>query len=210
MSASSVFSSRIRLGLLLAGPIVAARFRSRRRALRHRRSPPGFSSPAGAKTWLGNAPLTDIHRRSLAVHDFYFRGPLVEIAAAIIGPNVKGVTSQLTFKLRGNTKTFPWHQDSAYGELSPCNPVTCLTAFERNDRETGCPQWQPAAALPRGARSKPFSGGRSVRAEFLSRVRPMLPPFALVRKTDGLNHGRNVRFDAFTERPGCSRLRGND
>lgn len=91
-----------------------------------------------AKTWLENALLTDIHRRSPVVRDYYFRGPLVDIAAAIIGPNVKGVTSQLTFKLRGNTKTFPWHQDNAYGELSPYNSVTCLTALEDNDRETGC------------------------------------------------------------------------
>jgi ectoine hydroxylase-related dioxygenase (phytanoyl-CoA dioxygenase family) len=91
-----------------------------------------------SKSWLENALLTDVHRRSAVVRDFYFRGPLVEIAASIIGPNVKGVTSQLTFKMRGNTKSFPWHQDNAYGELAPYNSVTCLTALEANDLETGC------------------------------------------------------------------------
>lgn len=91
-----------------------------------------------SRTWLENALLTDIHRRSQVVRDFYFRGPLVRIAETIIGPNVKGVTSQLTFKMRGNTKVFPWHQDNAYGELSPYNAVTCLTALEPNDLETGC------------------------------------------------------------------------
>lgn len=90
------------------------------------------------KSWLENALLTDIHRRSPTVREYYFRGPLVDIAEQIIGPNVKGVTSQLTFKMRGNTKTFPWHQDNTYGELSPYNAVTCLTALEDNDLETGC------------------------------------------------------------------------
>ncbi len=91
-----------------------------------------------SKSWLDNALLLDIHRRSAVVRDYYFRGPLVDIASAIIGPNVKGVASQLTFKMRGNTKAFPWHQDNAYGELAPYNSVTCLTALEANDLETGC------------------------------------------------------------------------
>jgi len=48
------------------------------------------------------------------------------------------VTSQLTFKMRGNTRAFAWHQDNGYGELDPYNAVTCLTALEDNDEETGC------------------------------------------------------------------------
>ena len=40
------------------------------------------------KSWLENALLIDIHRRSPVVRDHYFRGPLVGIAASIIGPNV--------------------------------------------------------------------------------------------------------------------------
>ena len=31
------------------------------------------------------------------VRDFYFAGPLVDVATQVIGPNVKGATSQLTF-----------------------------------------------------------------------------------------------------------------
>jgi len=88
--------------------------------------------------WLSNALLANIHHQSQAVRDYYFNGPLVDIAEQIIGPNLKGVTSQLTFKMRGHTKGFAWHQDNGYGELDPYNAVTCLTALEDNDEQTGC------------------------------------------------------------------------
>lgn len=88
--------------------------------------------------WLKKALLPNIHQRSRAVRDYYYEGPLVGIMEQLIGPNVKGVTSQLTFKMRGNTKPFAWHQDNGYGELDPYNAVTCLTALEDNDKETGC------------------------------------------------------------------------
>lgn len=88
--------------------------------------------------WLENALLQNIHRRSKAVRDYYFEGPLVDVAEQIIGPNVKGATSQLTFKMRGHTQAFAWHQDNGYGELDPYNSITCLTALEDNDIETGC------------------------------------------------------------------------
>ena len=88
--------------------------------------------------WLSNALLANIHHLSQAVRDYYFNGPLVDIAEQIIGPNLKGVTSQLTFKMRGHTKGFAWHQDNGYGELEPYNAVTCLTALEDNDEQTGC------------------------------------------------------------------------
>lgn len=91
-----------------------------------------------SKTWLQNSLLPNIHHQSPLVRDFYFEGPLVDIAEQLIGPNVKGATSQLTFKMRGNTKPFAWHQDNGYGELRPYNAITTLTALEDNDEETGC------------------------------------------------------------------------
>ena len=51
---------------------------------------------------------------------------------------MKGATSQLTFKMRGNTMPFHWHQDNAYGELDPYTAVTCLTALDDADVENGC------------------------------------------------------------------------
>lgn len=89
-------------------------------------------------TWLQNALLPNIHHRSPLVRAFYFDGPLVDVAEQIIGPNIKGATSQLTFKMRGNQKVFGWHQDNGYGQLEPANAITTLTALEDNDEQTGC------------------------------------------------------------------------
>ena len=90
------------------------------------------------KTWLENALLVNIHHLAPIVRDFYFEGPLVDVANQIIGPNIKGVTSQLTFKMRGNTKPFGWHQDNGYGELDPYSAISCLTALDDADTQNGC------------------------------------------------------------------------
>ena len=90
------------------------------------------------KSWLQNALLGDIHHPSEVVRKYYFDGPLVDIAKRLIGPNIKGATSQLTFKMRGNTKPFGWHQDNGYGELDPYNTLSTLTALDNADEENGC------------------------------------------------------------------------
>ena len=102
-----------------------------------------------SKTWLQNALLSDIHHRCAVVRDYYYRGPLVDIAQQLIGPNIKGVTSQLTFKMRGNTKAFGWHQDNGYGELDPYNALTTLTALDDTDEQNGC-LWIVPASHRRG------------------------------------------------------------
>ena len=89
-------------------------------------------------SWLQNALLPNIHHHSPAVCRYYFDGPLVQIAEQLIGPNIKGATSQLTFKLRGNTQTFGWHQDNGYGELHPANAISTLTALDNVDQNNGC------------------------------------------------------------------------
>ncbi|HRP54911.1 phytanoyl-CoA dioxygenase family protein [Agriterribacter sp.] len=91
-----------------------------------------------SKSWLQNSLLVNIHHQSSVARNYYFEGPLVDIASQIIGPNIKGATSQLTFKMRGNTKPFGWHQDNGYGELEPYNALTTLTALDDTDRGNGC------------------------------------------------------------------------
>jgi ectoine hydroxylase-related dioxygenase (phytanoyl-CoA dioxygenase family) len=91
-----------------------------------------------SKTWLQNSLLVNIHHRAPTVKNYYFEGPMVEIASQLIGPNIKGATSQLTFKMSGNTKPFGWHQDNGYGELEPYNALTTLTALDDTDRGNGC------------------------------------------------------------------------
>jgi hypothetical protein len=90
------------------------------------------------KSWLQNSLLVNIHHQAPTVRQYYFNGPLVDIASQLIGPNIKGATSQLTFKMRGNTKPFGWHQDNGYGELEPYNALTTLTALDDTDRGNGC------------------------------------------------------------------------
>jgi len=89
-------------------------------------------------SWLKNSLLPNIHHHSALVRDFYFRGPLIDLVEPLIGPNLKGATSQLTFKMRGNTSPFGWHQDNGYGELDPYTAISALTALDDSDEENGC------------------------------------------------------------------------
>lgn len=91
-----------------------------------------------SQTWLKNSLLTNIHKRSNLIRRYYFHGPFVGVAEQLVGPNLKGVTSQLSFKLRGNIKLAPWHQDNGYGELDPYTAITCITALDDTDTESGC------------------------------------------------------------------------
>ncbi len=97
------------------------------------------------KNWLINSLLSNIHHHTEAVRDYYFKGPMVDAAVQLIGPNIKGATSQLTFKMRGNTLRFGWHQDNAYGELEPYNAISTLTALDDADVENGCLWVVPAS-----------------------------------------------------------------
>ncbi|QQL50299.1 phytanoyl-CoA dioxygenase family protein [Mucilaginibacter ginkgonis] len=90
------------------------------------------------KSWLQNSLLVNVHHQAPTVKQYYFEGPLVSVATQIIGENVKGATSQLTFKMKGNTKPFGWHQDNGYGELDPYNALTTLSALDDTDRGNGC------------------------------------------------------------------------
>jgi ectoine hydroxylase-related dioxygenase (phytanoyl-CoA dioxygenase family) len=90
------------------------------------------------KSWLENTLLPNVHHRSKAVREYYFNGPMVDVATQVVSPNIKAATSQLTFKLQGNTKPVQWHQDNGYGQLSPTNSISCLTALDDTDESNGC------------------------------------------------------------------------
>ena len=111
--------------------------------------------------WLKNALLPSPHHHSEAVRRYYFSGPLVDVATRLIGPNIKAVTAQLTFKLRGNTMPFDWHQDNTYGELDPYNALTCLTALDDADKKNGCLWLIPSTRAKRGASI--YESERSIR-----------------------------------------------
>ena len=91
-----------------------------------------------SQTWLKNSLLPNVHHRSDLIRRYYFHGPFVDVAEQLVSSNLKGVTSQLSFKLQGNTKPAPWHQDNGYGELDPYTAITCITALDDADLENGC------------------------------------------------------------------------
>lgn len=112
------------------------------------------------KSWLQNALLVNIHHKAPLVRSYYFDGPMVDIAERVVSPNLKAVTSQLTFKMRGNTKPFGWHQDNGYGELDPYTAISCLTALDDTDRENGC-LWVVPGSHKRGQIGLDRDTGRS-------------------------------------------------
>ena len=119
----------------------------------------GEFDPEG--NWLHNALLTNIHHLSALVRQYYFSGPIVDVATQVIGPNIKAATSQLTFKMRGNTQMFSWHQDNTYGELDPYNAISCLTALDDADVENGC-LWLIPGSHCQGQHSDPRSDKEKV------------------------------------------------
>ena len=51
------------------------------------------------QTWLKNALLIDIHKKSPLVKEFYFNGPMVDIMEQLIGPNIKTEGKHKVFRL---------------------------------------------------------------------------------------------------------------
>lgn len=127
-----------RLGYLLYGPILSEEGLRlmREECMRAWTAEKGPYDPS--KTWLENGLLINVHRHSDLARRYYFSGPLVDVAERLVSPNVKGATSQLTFKMRGNNKPVQWHQDNGYGELDPYTAISCLTALDDTTQENGC------------------------------------------------------------------------
>ncbi len=90
------------------------------------------------KTWVQNSLLVNIHHHSEAARQYFFAGPLVDVSERLISPNIKGASTQLTFKMRGNMQTFHWHQDTSYAQLDPDNTMTTLTVLDDCDLDNGC------------------------------------------------------------------------
>ena len=132
-------------GYLVIGPVLTSRglAHMRKQCMAAWYAEKDEFNPAG--NWLDNALLPDIHHHAAVVRQYYFSGPLVDIATQVIGPNIKAATSQLTFKMSGNTQSFGWHQDNSYGELDPYNAISCLTSLDNADRGNGCLWLVPAS-----------------------------------------------------------------
>lgn len=90
------------------------------------------------KPYRQNSQISNLHHESEVLRRYYFNGPIVDAAVKVIGPNIKAVTDVLLFKMAGNPQPTEWHQDNIYGELSPYNAISCLTALDDSTLENGC------------------------------------------------------------------------
>ncbi|MDB4952615.1 MAG: Phytanoyl-CoA dioxygenase [Myxococcales bacterium] len=78
---------------------------------------------------------------------FYFNGPLVDVVDSLIGPNIKGVGSQLSNKQKRTALPVAWHQDNTYGELSPDNAISVIVPLVDIDEQNGCLWMIPGSHL---------------------------------------------------------------
>ena len=68
-----------------------------------------------------------------ARHDLFRR-----LSLALIGPDIDLYWDSLNTKPARRGKAFAWHQDSGYGRTDPSAYISCWTAFDAADEESGC------------------------------------------------------------------------
>jgi phytanoyl-CoA hydroxylase len=66
------------------------------------------------------------------------RPAIVDRMANLLGPDIKLYTDQLFVKGPYNGSEVPWHQDSAYWPVTPCNVISVWTALDDATVENGC------------------------------------------------------------------------
>jgi ectoine hydroxylase-related dioxygenase (phytanoyl-CoA dioxygenase family) len=66
-------------------------------------------------------------------------GVLAEIAADLIGPDVRLYWDQAVYKKPEKPRPFPWHQDNGYTYVVPQQYLTCWIALTDATEENGCP-----------------------------------------------------------------------
>lgn len=70
---------------------------------------------------------------------------LVEVAVALLGPDVRLYWDQAVSKPPGATSDVPWHQDNGYTAVEPPEYVTCTVALDDATIENGCLWIQPGS-----------------------------------------------------------------
>jgi phytanoyl-CoA hydroxylase len=92
----------------------------------------------------GLAVDTQLVHRSALLRDFVTRGPQVDLAIELLGPNVCFTHQQYIIKHpdgKGRTRSqtnVPWHQDSGYGHLEPPLDLTVWIALDDCTLDNGC------------------------------------------------------------------------
>ena len=63
----------------------------------------------------------------------------------LIGPDIVIYNTQALLKPAHHGTSQPWHQDSAYWPIRPCNLVTCWIALDEATTENGCMHFLPGS-----------------------------------------------------------------
>ena len=80
-----------------------------------------------------------------AIMEFVKRPEFVEIATALLGPDVDLYWNQSVYKAGGGGKQFPWHQDDGYMEVEPTPYLTLWLAVSDVTVENGCVWFMPGS-----------------------------------------------------------------
>lgn len=70
--------------------------------------------------------------------EFVFDGPIPDLVATLIGPNVKFHHCKLNIKLPGMEMRFDYHQDHVFSPQTNDDMVASLLLLDRMDEENGC------------------------------------------------------------------------
>ncbi len=87
---------------------------------------------------------------------------LVDIAAAVVGPDVALFAADYIAKPPGTGQKVAWHQDAGYWPLEPMQVVTLWVAYTPSNLQNGCvrviPGTQYMALQPRNPEEQDFEG----------------------------------------------------
>jgi ectoine hydroxylase-related dioxygenase (phytanoyl-CoA dioxygenase family) len=64
---------------------------------------------------------------------------MAEVAADLVGPDVRLYWDQAVYKKPESPKEFPWHQDNGYNFVEPQQYLTCWVPLVDATVENGCP-----------------------------------------------------------------------
>jgi ectoine hydroxylase-related dioxygenase (phytanoyl-CoA dioxygenase family) len=97
----------------------------------------------GGKVFIARANeitfTTHLVTRSSALRAFT-EGPVFrDLAADLIGPDVRLYWDQAVYKKPGTDSPFPWHQDNGYAFVEPQQYLTCWIALSDATLDNGCP-----------------------------------------------------------------------
>jgi ectoine hydroxylase-related dioxygenase (phytanoyl-CoA dioxygenase family) len=77
--------------------------------------------------------------RCPAARSFVSEAVMAEVAADLVGPDVRLDWDQAVYKKPESPKEFPWHQDNGYNFVEPQQYLTCWVPLVDATVENGCP-----------------------------------------------------------------------